>query len=185
MELSEDARLYTARDQDLGKIDPIIIDPVADKVTHLAVRNGIILSEPAGRHTSSWPTASQHPARHTDHFRPGNSRQQCEAGCCPNDHKRAASVRERGVPPPSSICAPAVPQAGYLKRPRRPPTQNRSLPKSCGRCPTSSCSGSPSSKSGPEPSRSHPSRSHPSQSHLSRSPMMRPRMVRSHMVMER
>jgi hypothetical protein len=61
MELSEDARLYTARDQDLGKIDRIIIDPVADKVTHLAVRNGIILSEPAGRHTSSWPTASQHP----------------------------------------------------------------------------------------------------------------------------
>jgi starvation-inducible DNA-binding protein len=45
MEFFEDARVYTARDQDLGKIDRIVIDPVAGEVTHLVVRKGIFLPE--------------------------------------------------------------------------------------------------------------------------------------------
>lgn len=45
MEFKENARVYTARDDDLGKIDRIIIDPVADEVTHLVVRKGIFLPE--------------------------------------------------------------------------------------------------------------------------------------------
>lgn len=45
MEFFEEARVYTARDQDLGKIDRIVIDPVAGEVTHLVVRKGIFLPE--------------------------------------------------------------------------------------------------------------------------------------------
>jgi starvation-inducible DNA-binding protein len=45
MEFKENARVYTARDDDLGKIDRIIIDPVADEITHLVVRKGIFLPE--------------------------------------------------------------------------------------------------------------------------------------------
>lgn len=45
MEINENARVYTARDEHLGKIDRIVIDPVARRVSHLVVRKGIFFPE--------------------------------------------------------------------------------------------------------------------------------------------
>ncbi len=45
MEFTENARVFTARDDDLGRVERVIIDPVADEITHLVIRKGIFLPE--------------------------------------------------------------------------------------------------------------------------------------------
>ena len=45
MEFTDNAHVYTARDEDLGKIERLIIDPVAEEVTHVVVRKGIFMPD--------------------------------------------------------------------------------------------------------------------------------------------
>jgi len=45
MEISEEARVFSARDENLGKVDRIVIDPVTQKLTHIVVRSGIFFPE--------------------------------------------------------------------------------------------------------------------------------------------
>jgi len=45
MEISEDARVFSAHDEHLGKIDRIVIDPVTRELSHIVVRSGIFFPD--------------------------------------------------------------------------------------------------------------------------------------------
>lgn len=45
LEVSRDTDVYTARDEHVGSIDRIILDPLSGKATHVVVRKGLFLPE--------------------------------------------------------------------------------------------------------------------------------------------
>lgn len=45
MEINENARVYSAHDEHVGKIDRIVVDPVAREVSHIVVRSGIFFPD--------------------------------------------------------------------------------------------------------------------------------------------
>ncbi len=98
MEFNENARVYTARNDDLGKIDRIIIDPVADEVTQLVVRKGIFLPEEKIVPVSDIATATKERVELKDSARPDEYR--------PFDESRYVAVNPSGATDASGTPTP-------------------------------------------------------------------------------